>query len=46
MKDAKGAITLLGKQPKKVQAFNGIQTYNLCVTVAMLYQLSYSIKAT
>ena len=41
MKDANAAMTLLEKWPEKIQALNGIQTYNLCVINAMQYQLSY-----
>ena len=41
MKDANAAITLPEKWPEKIQALNGIRTNNLCVTGAMLYQLSY-----
>ena len=40
MKDAIAAITLLGKRLEKIQALNGIRTYDLSVTGAMLNQLS------
>ena len=47
MKDANAALTLLEKLPEKIQALNGIRTQDLCVTGAMLYQLSFqSCKAT
>lgn len=41
MKDANAAMTLLDKWPEKVPAMNGFRIYYLCVTGAMLYQLSY-----
>ena len=41
MKDANAAITLLEKVTWKIQALNGIPSHDLCVTDAMLYQLSY-----
>ena len=41
MKDVNAAMTLLEKRPEKTQALNGIRTHDLCVTGAMLYQLSY-----
>ena len=41
MKDANAAITLLKNDLKKNQALNRIRTHDLCVTGAMLYQLSY-----
>ena len=41
MKDANAAVTLVEKWPKKIQALNRIRTHDLCVTGAMLYQLSY-----
>ena len=41
IKDANAAITLLEKWPEKIQALNWIGTHDLCVTGAMLYQLSY-----
>ena len=33
-------------KPEKNQGFNGIQTYDLHDTSAMLYQLSYMYEAT
>ena len=41
MKDANAAMALLEKCPEQIQALNRIQTHNLCITGAMLYQLSY-----
>ena len=41
MKHANAAKTLLEKWPEKIQALNGIRVRDLCVTDAMLYQLSY-----
>ena len=41
MKAANAAMTLLEKRPEKIQALNGIRNYDLDVTGAMLYQLSY-----
>ena len=41
MKDANAAMNTTVKMTLKIQAFNGIRTHNLCVTGAMLYQLSY-----
>ena len=41
MKDANAAITLLENDLKKIQALNEIRTHDLCVTGAMLYQVSY-----
>ena len=38
---ANAAITLLEKDLKKFRALNGIRNHDLCVTGAMLYQLSY-----
>ena len=40
VKDANAAIRLLEKRSEKIQALNRIRTHNLCVTSAMLYQLS------
>ena len=40
-KEVDAAMTLLEKWPEKIQAMNGIQTHNLCITSAALYQLSY-----
>ena len=42
MIDVNAAITLLERKTwKNFQALNGIRTYDLCVTDAMLSQLSY-----
>ena len=42
MIDANAAITLLEKKDLKIfQALNGIRTYYLCATDAMLSQLNY-----
>ena len=42
MTDANAAITLLEKRPEKnFQALNGILTHDLCVTGALVSQLSY-----
>ena len=44
MEDANAAINTIGKMTWKrfwFQALNGIRTHDLCVTGAMLYQLSY-----
>ena len=43
MEDANAAMTLLEKLPEKSRALNGIRTHDLCVTGAMLYQLSYQL---
>ena len=40
MKDANAAVTLLEKWPEKIQALNGIQNHDLCITGGMLYLLS------
>ena len=39
MKDSNALLQR--KWPEKIQAFNGIRTHDLCVTGAMIYQLSY-----
>ena len=41
MKDANASITLRKNDLKKIQALDRIQTHDLCVTGAMLYQLSH-----
>ena len=41
MKNANAVVTLLEKWPENIQAVSGIQTHDLCVAGAMLYQLSY-----
>ena len=41
MKDANAAMTLLEKLPERIQPWNGILTHDLCVTGAILHQLSY-----
>ena len=46
MEDANAAMTLLEKLPEKSRALNGIRTHDLCVTGAMLYQLSYQLRLT
>ena len=45
MEDANVAMTLLEKLPEKSRALNGIRTHDLCVTGAVLYQLSYMFQS-
>ena len=35
------AVTLLEQRPEKIQALNGIRTYDLCDASVVLSQLSY-----